>query len=84
MEKNEKISPDMWMPLDKSEKDAEKVLRKSLTFWQDAGRRLKENKVAMVSMFVIAFIILVCVFVPMFWPITYADQTLDFLIYLWH
>jgi len=78
MENNKKISLDMWMPLDNSQKDAEKVSRKSLTFWQDAMRRLKQNKVAMVSMFVIAFIILVCVFVPMFWPVTYADQSLDF------
>jgi len=78
MENNKKISPDMWMPLDKSQKDAEKVLRKSLTFWQDAKRRLKQNKVAMVSMYAIVFIILVCVFVPMFWPITYSDQNLDF------
>lgn len=77
MENNKKISPDMWMPLDKSQKDAEKVSRKSLTFWQDASRRLKQNKVAMVSMYAIAFIILVCVFVPMFWSMTYADQNLD-------
>lgn len=78
MEKYEKLSPDMWTPLEKEQKDAEKVSRKSLTFWQDASRRLKENKVAMVSLVVILFIIIACVVIPVFWPITYSDQVLDF------
>lgn len=78
MENNFKMSPDMWTPLEKHEKDAEKVSRQSLTFWQDAKRRLKENKVAMVSMVVIVIIIAACVIVPMFYPISYGDQVLDF------
>lgn len=78
MEKYSNITPDMWKPLDKSQKDSEKVVRKSLTFWQDASRRMKENKVSMVSMVVIVLIILLCVLVPMFYPLTYEDQNLDF------
>lgn len=78
MENNLKMSPDMWTPLAKSEKDAEKVSRQSLTFWQDAVRRLKQNKVAMVSMVVVVLVILACVFVPMFYPLTFEDQVLDF------
>ncbi|HBV66780.1 MAG TPA: ABC transporter permease [Clostridiales bacterium] len=78
MENNFKMSPDMWTPLEKSEKDAEKVSRQSLTFWQDAVRRLKQNKVSMVSLGVIAIVIVACVFVPMFYPISYEDQVLDF------
>jgi len=78
MENNFKMSPDMWTPLEKSEKDAEKVSRQSLTFWQDAIRRLKQNKVAMVSLVVVALVIMACVFVPMFYPLTFEDQVLDF------
>lgn len=78
MDNNFKMSPDMWTPLEKSEKDAEKVSRQSLTFWQDVRRRLKENKVAMVSLIVITIIIIACVFVPMFYPISFEDQNLDF------
>ncbi|MGB4438386.1 MAG: ABC transporter permease [Sedimentibacter sp.] len=78
MENNFKMSPDMWTPLEKAEKDAEKVSRQSLTFWQDASRRLKENKVSMVSLVVIVVIILACVFIPMVYPISYGDQVLDF------
>ncbi|MDF2616616.1 MAG: peptide transporter permease [Sedimentibacter sp.] len=75
---NIKMSPDMWTPLEKHEKDAEKVSRQSLTFWQDAKRRLKENKVAMVSLVAIVIVILACVFVPMVYPITFESQILDF------
>lgn len=78
MENNFKMSPDMWIPLEKSEKDAEKVSRQSLTFWQDAVRRLKENKVAMFSLVVVVLMIMACVFVPMFYPLTFEDQILDF------
>ncbi len=78
MDNIKKIAPDMWIPLDKSEKDAEKVSRQSLTFWQDAKRRLKQNKVAMFSLVVVTVIILACVLVPMFYPISYSDQKLDF------
>jgi len=78
MENNFKISPDMWTPLEKIEKDAEKVSRQSLTFWQDASRRLKENKVSMVSLVVIIVIILACIFVPMFYSISHGDQVLDY------
>ncbi len=78
MEDKMKISPDMWIKLEKSEKDADKVSRKSLTFWQDAARRLRQNKVAMISMIAIIIIVLLCIFVPMFYPITYADQNLNF------
>lgn len=78
MENNLKMSPDMWTPLEKSEKDAEKVSRQSLTFWQDAVRRLKQNKVAIVSLIVITLIIIACIFVPMVYPLTFEDQVLDF------
>lgn len=72
------IAPDLWQELDKDQKDAEKVSRPSLTFWQDAKSRLVQNKVALISMFVIIFIVLACTFVPMLWPISYSDQVLDF------
>lgn len=78
MEDNIKIPPDMWERLDNSQKDAEKVSRKSLTYWQDASRRLKQNKVALISLIIIIVIVVASVFTPMFWPIKYSDQVLDF------
>lgn len=68
----------MWEKLDVTLKDAEKVERPSLTYWQDAWRRLKRNKVATVSLIIIVLIILTSIFVPFFWKFEYSDQVLDF------
>ncbi len=68
----------MWEELEITEKDAEKVERPSLTYTQDAWRRLRQNKVAIISLLFIIIITLAAIFVPMFWPITYSEQMLDF------
>lgn len=68
----------MWELLDKSEKKADEVIRPSLTYWQDAWRRLKLNKVAIVSLIIIILITLTAIFFPIFWPIKYSDQNLYF------
>jgi len=68
----------MWEELEITEKDAEKVERPSLTYTQDAWRRLRQNKVAIISLLFIIIITLAAIFVPMFWPVTYSEQMLDF------
>ncbi|WP_130862466.1 ABC transporter permease [Bacilliculturomica massiliensis] len=73
-----KIDSDMWKALDEEEKDAEKVARPSLTYMQDAWRRLRKNKVAVASLVGIILIILSAVFVPFVWHIGYSEQVLDF------
>ena len=50
-------------------------MRCSSTFFKDGLKRLKKNKVALISFFVLVFITLVAIFVPMFWPYKY-DQIL--------
>ncbi|MDY5836389.1 MAG: ABC transporter permease [Eubacteriales bacterium] len=72
------ISPEMWGPLNQEEKDAEKISRPSLTYFQDAWRRLKQNHVAMVSMVLIILITLSAIVLPLFWPYSYKQQNLDF------
>ncbi|MDN6967143.1 ABC transporter permease [Oenococcus sp. UCMA 17063] len=48
-----------------SSSDSEKIQKPSLTFWQDAWRRLKLNKVAVVSMwFLIAISVFTIVMIP--------------------
>lgn len=78
MKDKNNIPPDMWESLDGEQKKLDEVSRKSLTFWQDAGRRLKQNKVAIVSLIVVVLVVAVSVITPMFWPIKYSDQVLDF------
>ena len=72
------ISPEMWGPLNQEEKDAEKISRPSLTYFQDAWRRLRQNHVAMISMILIILITLSAIVVPLFWPYSYKQQNLDF------
>ena len=61
-----------WIGSDASSREA--IARPSISFWHDAMRRLFKNKVAIVCMFVLAAIILMAIFVPMFSPFTYNEQ----------
>lgn len=72
---NNKIN--LWEPILPEEKDAEKIVRPSLTFMQDGWRRLKKNKIAIISMIVIIIIILSAIIIPNFWPHSYYYQNLN-------
>ncbi len=74
VEKKEQIAPELWAPLQAQEKDSEKIEKPSLTFLQDGWRRLKQNKLAMVSMCVIILLVLGAVLIPFFWGYSYEDQ----------
>ncbi len=76
MAKEAKITEVLWEPLDVEEKDAERIDRPSLTFWQDGWMRLCRNKVAMVSMFYIICIALGSILIPFFWKYSYEEQDL--------
>ncbi|WP_461205547.1 ABC transporter permease [Clostridium sp. DL1XJH146] len=64
--------------LDKSGFDKEVISRPSLTYWQDAWRRLKKNVLSMVGLITIILILLCAVFGPKFSDFSYSDQQLDF------
>ncbi|HAW85367.1 MAG: peptide ABC transporter permease [Spirochaetes bacterium GWD1_61_31] len=48
--------------------------RPSLTYWQDAWRRLKKNKLSMAGLIVIFLILLFGIVGPMFSPYSYSEQ----------
>lgn len=48
--------------------------RPSTTFWKDAWRRLRKNRVAMASIVILLLITLMAIFAPMFSPYDYAAQ----------
>ncbi|HOA14936.1 MAG TPA: ABC transporter permease [Bacillota bacterium] len=52
------IDPEMFKPVPKEERVQLAVMRPSTTYWQDAGRRLRRNKVAMASIAIILFVFL--------------------------
>jgi len=56
-----------------SEKDKEYMvkMRPSTTAFKDGVRRLRKNKIAMISFWIIVIIALAVIFIPMFWPYKY-------------
>jgi oligopeptide transport system permease protein len=68
------VDPEMFAPVPKSERVQLCEMRPSTTYWQDAGRRLKRNKVAMASIVVILFIFIFAFIGPMVMPYTYEQQ----------
>jgi oligopeptide transport system permease protein len=67
---------DMFKPVAKDIESAEAIVRPSVTYWQDAWRRLKQNRLAMVGLWVIVVIALIAAFGPMLSPYSYSDQSL--------
>lgn len=69
-----KYNPEDFMPASAEEKESLVVMRESVSFWKDGFRRLRKNKVAMVSLVVIILIMFISFIVPMFYPYTYSEQ----------
>ena len=55
------------MPANEEEKQSQVIMRESVGFWQDGFRRLRKNKVAMVSLFVIIVVMIFSFIVPAFY-----------------
>ena len=64
----------LFQPLETQTHTDDEIVRPSITYWQDAWRRLKTNKPAMISLAVIIIIILSAIFVPLVWPYDYSTQ----------
>src|SRR5690625_4969251 len=60
----EKIPQDWFKPLDKNDTEQEEVVRPSLSYWQDAWRRLRKNKMAMVGLIFLILLTLMAIFGP--------------------
>lgn len=67
-----------WEKVPKEALEKDKVMRRSLTYWEDAWRRLKHNKLSMLGLVTIILIFMTAVFGPMFSKFSYEDQNLDF------
>lgn len=59
--------------------DSEGILRPSMTYWQDAWRRLKKNKVAMISLVLLGLIALMTIIGPMIGKFEYQATNNDML-----
>ena len=70
---NRLMGKDKFVFVEKKDEDIE-TIRPSLTYWQDAWRRLKQNKLSMIGMFTVVLIILFGFVGPKFRPFSYSDQ----------
>ena len=61
-------------PASEEEKTSLVVMRESVNFWKDGLRRLRKNKIAMVSLIFILLIVIFAYVLPAFWPYTYEQQ----------
>lgn len=55
---------------------SEQIARPNLTYWQDAWRRLKTNKVALSSLILLIVLVLMCIIQPMIAGDNYALQNI--------
>lgn len=77
MEKNNlsfQLNAEDFLPADESEKQSLVVMRESVGFWKDGVRRLKKNKIAMVSLIVVLVIFILSFVIPSVYPYKYEQQ----------
>ncbi|MEG1781566.1 MAG: ABC transporter permease [Clostridium sp.] len=77
MEKNKlsfQLNVDDFLPAEESEKQSLVVMRESVGFWKDGLRRLKKNKIAMVSLIVVLVIFVLSFIMPSIYPYKYDTQ----------
>jgi oligopeptide transport system permease protein len=71
------LSREMFMPIEKDLKQAEAIVRPSLTYWQDAWMRLKKHKLAMTGLVIIGVLIIMAIFGPLLSPYNFSENHLD-------
>lgn len=67
------LDPEDFIPASEEEKESQIVMRQSVGFWSDGFRRLRKNKVAMVSLVIIIIIMFLSFVAPSFYPYTYDE-----------
>lgn len=72
------VTKDLFRRVGVDEQKSESVVRPSISYWQDAVRRLKQNKVAMVSLVVLLLILVMCAIGPYIYPHPFDEQNIEF------
>ena len=71
------LTEEDFLPLPQDRTMADVIVRPSVSYWQDVFRRLRHDKVAMVSLTVILIIVLTAILAPILSPVNY--DTTDFM-----
>lgn len=70
------LTADLFEPTPAQTGDNEAITRPSLTFWQDARKRLFKNPGAVVGLIILISIVLMAIFAPMFSNFDYKSQNI--------
>ena len=68
------VDMDAFTPATEKEKEYMVQMRPASTFFKDGVKRLRRNKVATVSFFIVLIITLTSILLPIFWPYSYSQQ----------
>ena len=71
-----KVPEEWFRPLERSEMDAEAVVRPSRTYWQDSWHMLRENRLAMAGLVFLAFLIIMAIIGPSLSPNSIEEQSI--------
>ena len=74
MKKEIKFTEAMFLPAEDNFKEAEKMTRPTVSYWSDAWRRLKMNKLAMVGLAIIILLVMMAIIGPYLNDFTYYEQ----------
>lgn len=80
--KNIELTPEKFIIIGEKDTDSEKILRPSMTYWQDAWRRLKQNKIAISALIILVIISIMAVIGPLISGKVYSEIHKD-MINLW-
>jgi len=58
------ITPEMFKPVSDNFKDAEKISKPSISYWADVWRRLRQNKLAMTGLIIVALLVIFAIVGP--------------------
>ena len=70
------LSTDLFQPLHHSERK-HGTTRPSLSYWQDAWRRLRESRRALISLYLVLALLLFTLVGPLLWQVSPSSQDLD-------
>lgn len=74
----ENLSPEMFEVVGGRNADTDKLAKKSVSFWKEVIIRFSQNKLSIVGVFILIFMILMAIFVPIFSPYTYNQMLGDY------
>lgn len=70
----EDISPELFEIVGPKNDEADRLADKTVSFWKEVWLRFSHNKLAIIGLVLLFFVVIMAIFVPIFSPYTYREQ----------